>query len=143
MDGNETPLSEEELYSVYELLRKLTPEHELLQLAPLGPTAVYTTLVTLWMLTLQRLDGGASLSEVVKVVRTYSKNLLPNNKRVREGTLSKSSGAYSEARKRLPIAAAELFAKSVCHSLVDRSPSWFGDQRAYILDGTTITLSPT
>ena len=37
MDGNETPLSEEELYSVYELLRKLTPEHELLQLAPLGP----------------------------------------------------------------------------------------------------------
>lgn len=143
MDGNETPLSEEELYSVYELLRKLTPEHELLQLAPLGPTAVYTTLVTLWMLTLQRLGGGASLSAVVKVVRTYSKNLLPNNKRVREGTLSKSSGAYSEARKRLPIAAAELFAKSVCDSLVDRSPSWFGDQRAYILDGTTITLSPT
>ena len=95
------------------------------------------------MLTLQRLGGGASLSAVVKVVRTYSKNLLPNNKRVREGTLSKSSGAYSEARKRLPIAAAELFAKSVCDSLVDRSPSWFGDQRAYILDGTTITLSPT
>jgi hypothetical protein len=143
MDANETPLDEEELYSVYELLRKLTPEHELLQLAPLGPTAVYTTLVTLWMLTLQRLDGGSSLSAVVKVVRTYSKNLLPNNKRVREGTLSKSSGAYSEARKRLPIEAAELFASSVCNSLVERSPSWFGDQRAYILDGTTITLSPT
>jgi hypothetical protein len=143
MDANETPLGEDELYSAYELLRKLTPEHELLQLAPLGPTAVYTTLVTLWMLTLQRLDGGSSLTAVVKVVQNYSKNLLPNNKRVREGTLSTGSGAYSEARKRLPIKAAELFASSVCNSLVERSPSWFGDQRAYILDGTTITLSPT
>jgi Transposase DDE domain len=143
MDASEKRLTEEELYSTYELLRKLTPEHELLQLAPLGPTAVYTTLVTLWMLTMQRLNGGSSLASVVKVVQTYCKNLLPNNKRVRDGTLSKSSAAYSEARKRLPIEAAEFFANSVCDSLVARSPSWFRDQRAYILDGTTITLSPT
>lgn len=143
MDAIKKKLSEEELSSAYELLRQLTPEHELLQLAPLGPTAVYTTLVTLWMLTMQRLNGGSSLAAVIKVVQTYSKNLLPNNKRVRDGTLSKSSGAYSEARKRLPIKAAELFANSVCDSLVERSPSWFGDQRAYIIDGTTMTLSPT
>ena len=143
MDANEKRLSEVELHSVYELLRRLTPEHELLQLAPLGPTAVYTTLVTLWMLTMQRLNGGSSLAAVVKAVQTYCKNLLPNNKRVRDGRLSKSSAAYSEARKRLPIKAAELFANSVCDSLVGRSPSWFGDQRAYIIDGTTITLSPT
>src|SRR5450432_3351345 len=143
MDANEKRLTEDELHSVYDLLRGLTPEHELLQLAPLGPTAVYTTLVTLWMLTMQRLNGGSSLEAVVKAVQTYCKNLLPNNKRVRDGTLSKSSSAYSEARKRLPIKAAELFANSVCDSLVERSPSWFGDQRAYIIDGTTITLSPT
>ena len=143
MDAIEKPLTEEELYSTYELLRKLTPEHELLQLAPLGPTAVYTTLVTLWMLTMQRLNGGSSLASVIKVVQTYAKNLLPNNKRVREGRLSKSTGAYSEARKRLPIKAAEFFANSVCDSLVKRTPSWFGDQRAYIIDGTTMTLSPT
>ncbi len=143
MDANEKPLTEEELYSVYELLRQLTPEHELVQLAPLGPTAVYTTLVTLWMLTMQRLNGGSSLASVVKVVQTYAKHLLPDNKRVREGKLSKSSAAYSEARKRLPIKAAELFASSVCDSLVERSPSWFGNQRAYIIDRTTMALSPT
>lgn len=143
MDANEKRLAEAELFSAYELLRKLTPEHELLQLAPLGPTAVYTTLVTLWMLTMQRLSGGSSLATVVKVVQTYAENILPNNKRVRDGTLSKSSGAYSEARKRLPMKAVELFANSVCDSLVERSPSWFGDQRAYLIDGTTITLSPT
>jgi hypothetical protein len=143
MQTNETLLSDEELYSTYELLRSLTPEHELLQLAPLGPTAVYTTLVTLWMLTMQRLNGGSSMAAVVKVVQTYSKNLLPNNKRVREGTLSKSSAAYSEARKRLPPKVVELFANSVCDSLVQRTPSWFGDRRAYIIDGSTVTLSPT
>lgn len=143
MDASEKHLTEEELCSAYELLRQLTPEHELLQLAPLGPTAVYTTLVTLWMLTMQRLNGGCSLASVVKVAQTYAKNLLPDNKRVREKTLSKSSAAYSEARKRLPIKAAELFARSVCDSLVNRLPSWFGDQRAYLIDGTTMTLSPT
>jgi hypothetical protein len=142
-EPDETLLSEEELYSTYELLRKLTPEHELLQLAPLGPAAVYTTLVTLWMLTMQRLNGGSSLAAVVKIVQTYCQNVLPNNKRIREGTLSNSSAAYSEARKRLPIKAVELFANSVCESLVNRTPSWFGDQRAYIIDGTCLTLSPT
>jgi len=143
MDANEQDLSEEELKSAFELLRSLTPAHELLEMAPLGPTAVYTTLVTLWMLTMQRLNGGSSLAAVIKAVQTFSKDLLPDNKRVRDGTLSKSSAAYSEARKRLPIEAAEFFARSVCNSLVDRTPSWFGNQRAYIIDGTTITLSPT
>ena len=101
MDAKPEQLSEEELFSTFELLRKLSPEHELLRLGPLGPTAVYTTLVTLWMLTMQRLNGGTSMAAVVKVVQTYSSNLLPNNKRVRDGTLSKSTSAYSEARRRL------------------------------------------
>lgn len=143
MEASEKTRIDEEMYSAFELLRRLTPQHELLQLAPLGPTAVYTTLVTLWMLTLQRLGGGSSLAAAVKVVQNYSRHLLPDNKRVREGTLSKNSGAYSEARRRLPLKAAELFAGSVCRSLVERSPSWFGDRRAYIIDGTTFTLPPT
>src|SRR5271154_6119852 len=57
MEAIEKPLTEEALHSAFDLLRKLTPEHELLQFAPLGQAAVYTTLVTLWMLTLQRLGG--------------------------------------------------------------------------------------
>jgi hypothetical protein len=143
MEANERPLTQEELHSAFELLRKLTSELELLQQAPLGPAAVYTTLITLWMLTLQRLGGGLSLSAVVKVIQESGQHLLPDNKRVREGTLSKNSGAYSEARQRLPLKAVKLFASMVCDSLVERSPSWFGEQRAYIIDGTTITLSPT
>lgn len=134
---------DQEVVSAFELLRQITPEHELLQLAPTGPAAVYTTLVTLWMLTLQRLTGGSSLSAAVKEVLENSRSLLPDNKRVREGTLSHNSGAYSEARKRLPLAAVELFAQRVCESLIERTPSWFGDRRAFVIDGTTITLPPT
>ena len=143
MEVNEKLLTEEELHSAFDLLRKLTPEHELSQFAPLGQAAVYTTLVTLWMLTLQRLGGGLSLTAAVKLVHESGKHLLPDNKRVREGTLSRSSGAFSEARARLPLKAAELFANRICQSLVERSPSWFGEQRAYIVDGTTVTLAPT
>jgi hypothetical protein len=135
--------TDQDVISAFELLRKITPEHELLQLAPTGPAAVYTTLVTLWMVTLQRLAGGMSLSGAVKEVLEHSRHLLPDNKRVREGTLSENSGTYSEARKRLPRTAVELFATRVCESLIERTPSWFGDRRAFLIDGTTITLPPT
>jgi hypothetical protein len=135
--------ADEEVLSAFDLLRQITPEHELLQLAPTGPAAVYTTLVTLWMLTLQRLTGGTSLSAAVKEVLEHSRCLLPDNKRVREGTLSHNSGTYSEARKRLPMAAVELFAQRVCESLIERTPLCFGDRRAFLIDGTTITLPPT
>ena len=95
------------------------------------------------MLTLQRLGGGKSLAAIVKDVITYNQDFLPDNKRVREGTISERSGAYSRARKRLPLEMVQQFAGQVSESLVDQSPSWFGDQRAYIIDGTTMTLSPT
>ncbi len=50
---------------------------------------VYTNGLTLWMLVLQRLGGGKSLNETISHVR----DLLPDNKRVRENTLSLNSGA--------------------------------------------------
>lgn len=142
MDDPRLP-ADEDVVSAFELLRQVTPEEELLQLAPTGPAAVYTTLVTLWMVTLQRLAGGLSLSAAVKEVLEHARSLLPQNKRVREGTLSENSGAFSEARQRLPLPAVELFATRVCESLIERTPSWFGDRRAFILDGTTFTLPPT
>jgi hypothetical protein len=110
-------LSEDEFLSAFELLRTVTPPSEHEGMAPLRGAAVYTTLVTLWMLTLQRLRGGASLAEVVKAVRDCGEGVLPANKRVREKTLSESSAAYSAARQRLPMDVCEFFAHSVCQSL--------------------------
>ncbi len=42
MEANEKPLTENELHSAFELLRKLTPEHELSQFAPLGAGRRFT-----------------------------------------------------------------------------------------------------
>ena len=143
MSKNQSALSESELTSAIEMLRSIIPDEELELLAPTGPATVYTTTLTLWMLILQRLGKGTSLNTVVKDVLSNSRQLLPDNRRVRENTLSEKSGAYSDARKRLPLDVVEYFAKRVCDSFIQQTPSWFDDLRAFIIDGTTMTLSPT
>jgi hypothetical protein len=143
MTKDATTLSETELHSAINLLRELIPEEELNRMQPSSPHTVYTTLVTLWMLVLQRLGCGETLTNVVRDVVSDNREILPQNKRVREGTLSLSSAAYSNARQRLALPTAEYLANRVSHSIINSSPpSWFEDRRVFILDGTTITLEP-
>lgn len=104
---------------------------------------VYTNGVTLWMLILQRLGGGKSLGEVVSQVLAHDHDLLPDNKRVRENTLSENSAAYSQARKRLPLETILEFSNRVCNYLGQISEPVIDNRRLFILDGTTITLPPT
>ncbi len=136
-------LSPKEFTSAVESLRELIPDEELDQLQPAGPATVYTTMVTIWMMVLQRLGGGKSLAATVKAVLANNRALLPDNKRLRENTLSESSGAYSQARTRLELDTVRTFADHVCGTLIDTAPPWFDGRRAFILDGTTITLPPT
>ena len=141
--SDQNVLSTEEFASAVEMLRQLLPDEELDRRQPCGPATVYTTMVTLWMMTLQRLGGGKTLHAAVKDVLAHNRALLPDNKRLREGTLSETSGAYSEARTRLSMETVEFFANRVCDSLIDALPPWFEGRRAFLLDGTTITLAPT
>lgn len=136
-------LNTEEFTSAVEMLRQLLPDEELNRRQPSGPATVYTTLVTLWMMTLQRLGGGQTLQTVVKEVLAHNRALLPDNKRLREGTLSETSGAYAQARRRLNLETVEFFANRVCDSLLAASPPWYDGRRAFVLDGTTVTLAPT
>ena len=136
-------LSMEEFTSAVEILRQLFSDDEIERRQPRGSAAVDTTMVTLWMMTLQRLGGGKTLKAVVKDVLSNSRALLRDNKRLREGTLSETSGAYAEARTRLNMKTVEFFANRVCDSLIDASEPWFEGRRAFLLDGTTITLPPT
>ena len=76
-------LSESELASAIEMLRAIIPDEELELLAPTGPATVYTTSLTIWMLILQRLGKGKTNNEVVKDVLSSSRQLLPDNIRVR------------------------------------------------------------
>src|SRR5688500_1737381 len=97
--AHQAPVSDAEFTSAVELLRRLIPEEDFPAYSlEVSPATVYTTLVTLWMLTLQRLGGGQSLEAVVRDVLSYHRALLPDTTRVREGTLSPRSGGYSQAR---------------------------------------------
>jgi hypothetical protein len=137
-------ISDRELASAISLLHDLIPPDQLkVYSLRHSPATVYTTLTTLWMLTLQRLGGGKSLETIVKESITNHQEIFPDNKRVREGTLSKNSSAFSEARHRLSLHDAESFLDSVATSIIDSCPDVLNDRRAFIIDGTTFKLAPT
>lgn len=132
-----------EFNSAVGLLRELIPAEELEQLQPSGPATIYTSMVTIWMMVLQRLGAGKSQAKVVKEVLSHSRDLLPDNKRVREGTISENSSAFNAASKRISLETMEFFASRVCDSLIDSIKPSYGNRRRFIIDGTTITLEPT
>lgn len=104
---------------------------------------VYTQAPTLWLLVLQRLGGGLSLSGAVAQLLKHHCDILPRNRRVEEGTLSQNNSAYSKARQNLPLEVVENFSHRICDYLAARSERVWLDRRVFILDGTTITLPPT
>lgn len=150
--SNATPLpnqskNEEQFIAARELLSKLIGLPVIQKTfnpdAPPNSRMVYTNSVTLWMLILQRIGKGQSLSEIVTQVIDNERDLLPDNKRVRDDTLADDTSAYSKARKRLPMDVIEDFSRQVCDYLGKTSEPIFGGRRVFILDGTTITLPPT
>jgi hypothetical protein len=75
---------------------------------------VYTTAVVVLLIILQRLlQGKATLRGAVQQVLSGNlQRLLPQYKRLKEGSLSGNTGAYSPARSRLAPAVAERAASS-------------------------------
>ncbi len=78
--------------------RKLTTDGALfLQVFFVGDSTTrdtrYTTSITIWMLILQRLGKGKTNNEVVKDVLSNSRQLLPDNKRVREAAPAEATNA--------------------------------------------------
>jgi len=104
---------------------------------------IYTKGVTLWMLILQRLGNSLSLEETVSHIINHDRDLLPDNKRVRDWTLSENSSGYHKAKKNLSIDSIHEFSTAVCDYLGRAAEPIFGSQRVFIIDGTTITFEPT
>ena len=136
-------LSEHDFNCVAKLLTELVPEDSVPEPENASPATIYTRFVTFWLCTLQRLKGGASLAFIMTHLVAHGLALLPDNKRIREGRLSSNSGAFGRARGRLPVAVVRTLADQVSRSLIEQSAPWFDDRRAFIIDGTTITLAPT
>ena len=73
--------------------------------------------------------------------------MCPDNKRIREGTLSKGTAGYTAGRNRLTEEVVEWFARAVSDSIIATAPLTkvgpvTGERRVYVVDGSTITLAP-
>ncbi|WP_342190252.1 IS4 family transposase [Stieleria varia] len=126
-----------------DLLQLPTIVKELEQQDASSAAKIYTQAPTLWLLVLQRLGGGLTLDQAVSDLIDNHKDLLPPNRRVTEGTLSKNNSAYNQARKKLPIKVVQDFSNRICDHLARKAQPAFLERRVFILDGTTITLPPT
>ena len=120
----------------------MIPGEELNELQPCGPAAVYTTLSTVWLMILQRLGGGLSMQAVVKDAMQHAADFFPDNKRIREASLSTRDTAFSDARGRLKIETVRLLLEAVSSSLIKACASP-AERPVFIVDGTTLTTAPT
>jgi hypothetical protein len=123
------------------LCRVLDPEAINAQ-QPMGPATVYTPWVVLWLLIYQRLHANVSMADAVAQLLRWT-DVLPPNRRIDERTLSANTGAYGRARTRLHPHIPDRAADHVFETLVAATPPSFGHRRVFLLDGTTVTLTPT
>ena len=112
-------------------------------LQPMGPGAIYTTGVVLWLLVTQRLQPRSTLQTTVKHLQQIAPQLCPDNLRIREQTLSGSTAAYSGGRQRLTEETAWWFATAVSESICESAPPTLGTRRVFLVDGTTLTTAAT
>jgi hypothetical protein len=132
-----------EFDQAFELLLQLVDLQEADEIQPLGRAAVYTTSVVLWLLVYQRLRSNTSLSGAVKHLLKNAPRVCPDNRRIREDTLSASTAAYSAARKRLMEETVEWFMNEVSQSICAATGPTLGKRRIFLVDGTTMALAPT
>jgi len=113
---------------------------------------VYSALVVLWLLVLQRLYGGVPLqAAVLELLRGLPASFWPRPcKRMRDwqqhGKLPSShTGAYNQARQALPLSVVQQASDRICSELMAemdrRSP--VAAPRAFLLDGSSIRLPHT
>jgi hypothetical protein len=130
--------------TAWELFQRLLPPRLLNDLDPKAPQTAYTPFVVTWLLLYQRLHGNATLNDAVsEFLQRFPPQAQPDCQRVRQGSLSANSGAYSRARTDLDRRVLYWAAEHVFTSLVDTvPPSWEG-RRVFLLDGSTAQLAPS
>jgi hypothetical protein len=109
-----------------------------------APQEVYTPRVVTWLMVYQRLNGNATLNDAVAhFLLNFPQPAQPDCKRCRDQNVSASTGGYSTARSQLPQTVLEFANQRIFDTLVGSYPPSWQDRRAFILDGTTLTLPPT
>jgi hypothetical protein len=102
--------------------------------------SIYTAAVVIWLMILQRLQAGGTLTTAVEaLLGGAADGLLSSCERARQKRISRRTGGYSQARQRLP----KLLCKQVTTELVTRlreilNPG--GESASYLLDGSSLEL---
>jgi hypothetical protein len=108
---------------------------------------IYTAAIVVLLMILQRLlPGKATLHGAVQQVLSGSlKRVLPQHKRIAEGTVSGNPGAFSRARCRLPKLVVEMAADQVVdYLLAGHKEALPGlGRQAFLLDGSSVDLPHT
>ena len=125
------------------IFHRLVPAASLNALQVPDSRAVYTPWIVAWLMVYQRLSGDATLADALAEMACLDQDLLPDNKRARERSLSANTGGYARARDRLRVDVAELAADRVAAALMARTPPSLGDRRVFLVDGSTLSLAPT
>jgi len=133
--------------SLRQLYQRLVPPDffdQLQQEHPWSNRGIYLPPLVLWLMVRQQLYGNGTLAEgVEQVMLGQPRDLLPQHKRIRDGTVSSNTGAYSQARKRLPLEAVEKVSRRVFDEVLKTSAEEGLASRVYLLDGSGILLSHT
>lgn len=131
-----------EFDQAFAMLLKLVNLRQADELQPSEPHTVYTTSVVLWLLVSQRLHPQSTLQTTVRHLQEIAPKLCPDNRRIREETLSESTAAYSKGRQRVTEETVEWFSGVVSQSICDSTRPTLGERRVFLVDGTTLTLAP-
>jgi hypothetical protein len=107
-------------------------------------SCIFTLPVTIWLMILQRLSQKGTLAAAVsELVHGNGRELLEPCKKAVESNISTSTGAYSQARQRVPTDAARRVAERTFERLHEIAPRTGLRGRLFVLDGSSIRLSNT
>ncbi len=113
---------------------------------------IYSPLVILWLLIVQRLHGGAPLeTAVLELLRGLPADFWPRPcKRMRDWrehgkAPSSNTGAYNQARQALPLSIVQKSCERIFEELVVQFDDLGGEgkRRTFLLDGSSIRASRT
>jgi hypothetical protein len=105
---------------------------------------IFTLTVTSWLMIMQRLSPRGTLATAVSdLIHGNGRELLEPCKQVREENISAGTGAYSQARQRIPVEAARRIAERTFEQLHVIPSSQGLRDRLFLLDGSSIRLTHT
>jgi hypothetical protein len=132
-----------DLEQAWQAFQQVLPREHFDRLAPAAAQALYTPWVVTWLLVYQRIDNNASLTQAVDELKfRFPPAALPDCRRAQGRRFSSNTGAYSRARSRMELQTAEAVADHVSGTLINAVPSFLGQRRCFVFDGSSVLLPP-